>query len=312
MMTTLDIHAASPDELAAAHRNVFDIWSKGLPLEEHLRLRLESPKHGLANWYVGTLAGQVVVSLGCYPLVLSYRGELVPGFSIGSVYTVKEFRGHGFAPQLLEWVERQQRDVGAQIGLLYSDINPDYYARLGYVLCPSLEGWREVSDVVLPDTLAHHLVEISATDRWPELGRLYDTYHGAMPLSIARNAAYWRSLLERYTEDRFFALVDRNDNWHGYVRIGVNGQVWRITDYALADQSLDLAEALYAACFEFARASDAKRFGGWLPDHPSARQFFDLTPRHTEITMLKSLDATRPLDDELIELTSRFCEIDHV
>lgn len=312
MMTTLDIHAASPDDLAAAHRNVFDIWSKGLPLEEHLRLRLESPKHRLANWYVGSLAGQVVVSLGCYPLVFSYRGELVPGFSIGSVYTVKEFRGQGFAPQLLEWVERQQRDVGAQIGLLYSDINPDYYARLGYVLCPSLEGWREVSEVASSDALAYHLVEIAAADRWPELGRLYDTYHGAMPLSIARDAAYWRALLERYTEDRFFALVDKNGGWHGYVRIGVSGTTCRITDYALADQSLDLAEALYATCFEFTRASGAERFGGWLPDHPSARQFFDLTPRRTEITMLKSLDATRPLDDELVELTSRFCEIDHV
>ena len=44
MTTNLKIHAASDDELAAAHRNVFDIWSKGLPLEDHVRSRLNSPR----------------------------------------------------------------------------------------------------------------------------------------------------------------------------------------------------------------------------------------------------------------------------
>ena len=67
-MSDLDIHSASHDELLAAHRNVFDIWSMGRPLEAHLQYRLNSPSHGRARWYVGTLDGRVVVSLGCYPI----------------------------------------------------------------------------------------------------------------------------------------------------------------------------------------------------------------------------------------------------
>ena len=170
MTAKLDIHVASPQELAAAHRNVFDIWSKGLPLEEHLRTRLESPKHGLATWYVGTIDGQVVVSLGCYPLVFAYRGQLVPGFSIGSVYTVKEYRGQGLAPQLIALAEAEKLRSGAKIGSLYCDINPDYYARFGYELCPSLEGWLELKDAAVAAPPAYHLLEISAAERWPELG----------------------------------------------------------------------------------------------------------------------------------------------
>jgi GNAT superfamily N-acetyltransferase len=312
MPTSLDIHVASPDELAAAHRNVFDIWSKGLPLEEHIRFRIESPKHRLATWYVGTVDGRVVVSLGCYPITYAYRGRLVPGFSIGSVYTVDEFRGRGFAPQLMQWVEDRCRERGDQIGALYCDINPDYYARMGYELCPSLEGWRRPSEVEIPAGLAYHLEEISAIERWQDLSRLYDVYHGAMPISVARKPDYWRALLERFPEDRFYALDDRKGGWHGYLRINSEGDKWRIVDYALADQSLELAEALYAAAFQLAKTAGVGQLGGWLPDHSSARQFFDLTPRRTEITMLKSLSDDCPLDAEMLELASRFCYIDHV
>src|SRR5690606_23723815 len=131
-----------------------------------------------------------------YPLRFKYREQIVPGFSIGSVYTVSEVRGRGYAPQLLAWVENRQRDRGAKIGLLYSDIDPAYYERLGYELCPSLEGWLDPRSFATPAKPAYHLVEVDACQRWPELARLYGTYHGAMPLSIARDEAYWQALLE--------------------------------------------------------------------------------------------------------------------
>jgi predicted N-acetyltransferase YhbS len=312
MTEILDIHPASPEELAQAHRNVFDIWSKGLPLDEHLRTRLDSPKHKLAQWYVGTLAGDVVVSLGAYPLMFHYRGELVPGFSIGSVHTVREHRGKGFAQQLIAAVEQRNKAQGSQLALLYSDIDPHYYGRLGYLLCPSLEGWADLDSFTPGDHSGYRLEEISGPERWRELARLYDTYHGGMPLSIARAPDYWQALFARAPEDRFFGLLDRRDGLQGYVRLAATGAKWRITDYALADQSLELAESLYSAASGLAQREGAKSLGGWLPDHPSALQFFELTPRKTEITMLKSLDAARPLDDEMLELASRFCEIDHV
>src|SRR4051812_41546092 len=110
MSHPLDIHRASPDELVAAHRNVFDIWSKGLNLEEHLRYRLdESPSHIRATWFVGCLDGRVVVSLGAYPLMFRIGDKELPGIAIGSVYTVGEFRGRGFAPQLIKYVEDHYR-----------------------------------------------------------------------------------------------------------------------------------------------------------------------------------------------------------
>src|SRR5262245_45151853 len=119
MNDQLQIHAASHDELIAAHSNVHDIWSKGRPLDEHLRYRLESVSHSRAAWYVGAIDGRVVVSLGAYPVRFHLEGQQVRGIAIGSVYTVKDCRGHGFAPRLIDWVEEQARREGVAISVLY-------------------------------------------------------------------------------------------------------------------------------------------------------------------------------------------------
>ncbi len=312
MTTSLDIHPASREELLAAHRNVFDIWNKGLSLEDHLRYRLNSPSHRRADWFVGCLDGRVVTSLGCYPLRFRITGRELPGIALGSVYTLGEFRGRGFAPRLLGWVEDDQRQRQAALSVLYSDIDPDYYARLGYLLCPAWEGWRPPPDSPAVPSNRCRLVAVSPQDHLPALMKLYADYHGRLPLSIARDAEYWTAMLNKFADDTFHALLAGDERWLGYVRLGRKSDVLRITDFALADPSEELAESLYAAILELGRTSGARRVGGWLPDSAAARRFFELTPRRTEVTMIKPLAWQGPLDEELISRTSRFCEIDHV
>jgi GNAT superfamily N-acetyltransferase len=312
MATDLTIHAASGDELAAAHRNVFDIWSKGLPLEDHVRSRLNSPSHSRATWFVGCLADRVVVSLGCYPLMFCLDGMLMPGIAIGSVYTLGEFRGQGFAGTLLEWVENHARSHRAALSVLYSDIEPGYYARRGYVLCPSWVGWLDPCDAEPAPTHGHRLVPVSAREHLPRLAKLYADYHGGAPLSVARDQEYWQAILKKFVDDKFYALEDGRGAWSGYVRVGSKEGTWRITDFALANQSVELAEQFYAALLSLAAAGGAERVGGWLPDSQAARKFFELEPRGVEITMIKPLGRDISLSDEAIASTSRFCEIDHV
>ena len=312
MTNDLDIHLASHEEMVAAHRNVFDIWSKGMPLDEHVHHRLNSPSHVRARWFVGTLGGRVVTSLGCYPVSFWILGEELPGIAIGSVYTLTEFRGCGFAPRLLDWVERYERERQAALSVLYSDIDPDYYARLGYVKCPAYEGWREPKSVPTDTNSKSRLVVFSPMKHLPAMMRLYESYHSAAPLAFARGADYWTMLLQKFADDRFYALENQSGNWDGYARIGVKGSAWRITDFALADQSDELADELYAALFHLAAHGGAERFGGWLPDGAVTRKYWELAPRKTEITMVKPLAWSRELGDELIASTSRFCELDHV
>jgi predicted N-acetyltransferase YhbS len=312
MTHDLDIHAATSDELVAAHRNVFDIWGKGLSLDEHVQSRLNSPSHRRAAWFVGTLAGRVVTSLACYPMRFRVLGQELPGIAIGSLYTLAEFRGRSFAPRLLGWVENHAREAQAALSVLYCDIDPSYYERLGYTLCPSLEGWCDPQDIPPAKGATHRLVPLSSETDLPAIKKLYADYHGAAPLSVARDSEYWAMLLKKYAGDEFFALEDSKGTWQGYARLGRKGQAWRITDFALVDQSDALAAELYAAIVELARSRGASRVGGWLSGSGAAKQFFEFTPRRTEITMIKPLVWSGVLDHDLIAETSRFCKIDHV
>jgi GNAT superfamily N-acetyltransferase len=311
MTAELDVHEASPDELVAAHRNVHDIWNKGLSLDEHVRYRLESPSHRRATWYVGVHEGRVVTSLGCYPIHFRISGRRVSGIAIGSVYTLSEFRGRGCAPRLIDWVEQHERDRRAALSVLYSDIEPQYYARRGYTICPAWEGWTHPNEIA---ELAGgpRLKPISAEEHLEKLARLYADYHGAAALSVDRDEEYWRAMLKKSPTDTFHALVDDRGAWQGYVRLVAKSGAWRITDYALADQSEASCEALYRALAVGARAEGVSKLGGWVPDSPAARKFFKLSPRPREITMIKSLADQIVLDPPLVASTHRFCEIDHV
>jgi predicted N-acetyltransferase YhbS len=311
MTRDLDMHAASPDELVAAHRNVFDIWSRGRSLDEHVRYRLNSPTHRRAQWFVGCLDGRVVTSLAAHPVRFHVGGEDLRGIAIGSVYTLAEVRGRGYAAALIAWVERRTRNEGAALSVLYSDVNPAYYARQGYTLCPAWQGWRDVRES-LPGPVTQGLEPFSVNDRLADVKRLYASYHGAAPLSIARDDAYWAMMLEKYASDQFYALAGPGKAWVGYALLGSRANGCHLIDYALADQTDETAERLYAALLAAAAARGESRAGGWMPDSPAARKFFALEPRRDEITMIKPLAWGGTLSAEMIAGTSRFCELDHV
>lgn len=312
MATELDIHPASHDELLEAHRSVFDIWSKGRSLEDHLRYRLASPTHRRAEWFVGCVDGRVVTSLAAHPVGFRVLGEELPGMAIGSVYTVGDVRGKGYAPQLIAWVEDHKRKEEIGLSVLYSDVKPEYYARQGYALCPSWEGWRSASDELPAGEPSHQFVPLEIKDHLPLVKWMYSEYHGAVPLSIARNDEYWTMMLEKFSADQFYGLARPDESWAGYALVGEREGDWHIVDYALADQSDELAEQFYLAFLSEARAHGAQRAGGWLPDTGAVREFFNLTPRATEITMIKPLAWSGKLSPEMIAGTSRICELDHV
>jgi predicted N-acetyltransferase YhbS len=312
MTQDLDIHPASPEEIASAHRNVFDVWSKGRSLEDHVRHRLNSPTHRRAEWFVGCVDGRVVTSLAAHPIQFRIDGNTVSGIAIGSVYTTKDVRGRGLAPLLIAWVEDFKQRQGTGLSVLYSDIKPEYYVRLGYALCPSWEGFREAVHEAASSSLSYRLRAIDLAEYLPRIKQTYAEYHGALPLSIARNDNYWSMMLEKWSADTFYALEAGDGSWAGYVLVGPREDTWRVIDYAVVDHSDALAEQLYLAIGAAAQAADARRIGGWLPDTKGARRLFEFLPRNAEITMIKPLAWGGTLSPEMIAGAGHFCEFDHV
>jgi predicted acetyltransferase len=228
------------------------------------------------------------------------------------VYTLPEFRGRGFATRLLEHVEEHEAQASAVISLLYSDIDPKFYRRLGYNRCPSYEGWIDVATA--PDEVqpCYALVKFSASDGRAQLQALYDECHRNRTISIARDDDYWDFLLRKDSDDSFYWLRDAKGRVQGYVRLGWGDGACRIRDWALRDDSAAVLGSLLTGVVALARKKGAERVGRWLPDRPAVRSLCPLVARTREITMLKSLSPRLELDESLVCAAELFQEIDHV
>ncbi len=318
MPTELDIHPAARSERLQAYRNVHEVWGGGVDLDAYVRWRVESVQHNRATWFVGCLAGRVVTSLGCYPLRFRLCGTIEPGMAIGAVHTVPAHRGRGYAPQLIRWVEEYQQQRGTKLSLLYSDIDPDYYARLGYRICSSWHGRADQSSAAEllasppPESSGFKLLPSSAPDQWEMLADFYQQYHSGFAISISRNADYWKYLLAKDRDDLFFWLHDSASNRRGYVRVGPDGNLWKIRDVGLDERCPNGLRTLLSELIRAGRARGVESISGWLPDKPAVRALFRLVERRDEVTMLKSLDRSISLPQHILADAQNFCEIDHV
>lgn len=310
MSETLDIHPASDSERAAAFANLHDIWHGGMNAEDHLQHRLTYAKHRNATWYVGTLAGNVAVGLGCYKFDFRIRGEIVPGFAFGEVHTRAEYRGHGYAPKLLDWVEQHQKSQGRTLGMLYSDIGNDYYRRLGYEICASNEGWTALKESAKP-TSSVKLVPFERETESNYMAETYVNHHATRAISIARSADYWTYLLSRNPKDEFF-LVEAGGVRRGYVRIAVGARKLLIRDIALENDDTSLRRDLMKSIISLGHDRGVEEVGGWVADTPLHRELFTIAPRKTELTMLKPLRPDLLLTTDIIRDVDHFQEIDHV
>ena len=313
MAETLDIHPASPEERLQCYENVYEFWPMASSLEEHLQLRLASPKHQRAHWYAGCLGGKVVASLGCFPLKFHIDGREVEGFSIGSVHTRPEYRRRGFGAAVMDWAERDRMKQGARLSSLYSDIDPDYYAKQGYLRCPSWNARAATHPASLgTGERCWALQQFSASQALPELQEIYRAYHGTYPLAVARSLGYWKYTLLKQPGDEFHWLKDPESQTQGYIRVTEMGRAWQISDFAVRRERSDSLRLLFRLVIDLAKRKGKTGVGGWLPNEPATRSLFDLQARTESVTMVKSLDSSLKIEQKHLATADRFCKIDHV
>ncbi len=314
MTEFLDIHLASDAERCRAHENCHDVWSLGLPLAEHVARREDSALHRRARWIVGCLNGQVVAALASHPLRVKLHGRSLPGIGIASVHTLNAFRGQGIAQRLIRWAESYEQLQGARFSALFCDIEPRYYARLGYILCPSHIGTAAAAPCEVDSGFSLRVVGANEVygHRIPRLAEIYDSDHGRRALAIERTADYWEHLAERKPTAENFWLNSEGGDECGYLCARTADRGLVIEDHAVRDGAPTLRTALLRLAIDLAHERGLSQVMGWLPAEPPAEELFTLSPRKTEITMVKSLDMAITLDDEAIRSTDWWQEIDHV
>ncbi|MCS6918413.1 MAG: GNAT family N-acetyltransferase [Fimbriimonadales bacterium] len=136
---------------------------------------------------------------------------------IANVATLPEYRGRGYASQLLQDLHRVMDSEDFAFGLLFTGIH-DFYGRHGWERLPlplyqatpapfDLSGWR--FRIAEPDDLAQ-------VQRW------YDAFYADHPLSVQRDDAYWQ-VWTRWTDakwrGKFYIAEDASGAARGYAAL---------------------------------------------------------------------------------------------
>jgi len=277
---------------AASHTHPF--WGKSVDLATHVSWQFEQLRRAgpAILRYVGLVddTAGLVASIKRYALALSLPGGGVASVvGIGAVFTREDARKSGAASALLEAVLAEARAEGMSAALLYSDIDPAFYARLGFHAFPAFE--HTAAPEALPASSAL------------SLRRAEDRDEGAM--LAAYEASFDPSFLRPHRTPevfRFFRWRNRaegawilraEDRDVGYLLATARGAgpdrtLW-VDEWAAPD--IARSEVL-GVVRRLAEREGARTVAGHLRPE-EARPFFDARPLTAEIPMVA------PLDDRL-------------
>ena len=120
----------------------FPVWGEGLVREaygKYNRAQAGTP-WGAANLRRFALVderGEMLSSAKRYDLVASLDGDTIKTIGLGAVFTPEARRGHGYGGELLRQMMDQAAAEGFGLALLFSEISPGYYERLGFRQLPT-------------------------------------------------------------------------------------------------------------------------------------------------------------------------------
>lgn len=83
--------------------------------------------------------GRVLSSAKRYRVRASLDGREIGVVGIGALFTPQRMRGRGFAERLIEQILADARSEGAELAILFSEIDPAFYEAMGFVAIPRRE-----------------------------------------------------------------------------------------------------------------------------------------------------------------------------
>lgn len=125
-------------------RESHDIWSDGLTRQAYERFNAAQTRTAwgsrrLRRFALLGDAGDVLSSAKRYDFDARLDGRDISVVGIGAVFTPEEARGQGHARRMVHELTSAAANEGADLALLFSEIDPAYYEALGFVAVPRRE-----------------------------------------------------------------------------------------------------------------------------------------------------------------------------
>jgi GNAT superfamily N-acetyltransferase len=217
----------------------------------------------------------VLASAKLYRLEAVLDARAVQVVGIGAVFTTPTARGRGAARELLDrLIERAAAD-GADLALLFSEIGPDYYARLGFDVIETPDRQLRVTESThygAPMTMVRggddrDLADIVALGRTrAERYRFHlDRDRDLVQFAIARKRllAGFAPLGARALH---FFIAEEGASAAAYVVISMHGQEWTLEEAGDRDPTGARAGAILQALIAREPAEQRSSIKAWLPE----------------------------------------------
>jgi GNAT superfamily N-acetyltransferase len=129
-------------------RESFPLWNDGLQFDQYVRFWDAQRRTPWGAAHLDRVAlveeGAVTSSAKRYDLGARVEGRIRRLLGIGAVFTSPSRRGRGGARRLLETMLEHAVTEGYEYAMLFSEIDPSLYAKLGFAPVPLLEARLEV------------------------------------------------------------------------------------------------------------------------------------------------------------------------
>jgi predicted N-acetyltransferase YhbS len=320
----LDLVAAEGailDEILAA---TFDIWHEGLSRRAYARYysaQRATPwgRAHLRRWALVDGA-MVLSSAKLYQFSAVLDGRPIRVIGLGAVFTPPAHRGHGYARMLIDRLLQRATAAGVDMALLFSEIDPDYYHRLGFVVVPRSNLLLRVVESDrrgAPATLVR-AGEERDLDAVVDMGRarasryrLYlDRDRDVVHFALAKKRLLAGQGPAGEREVHFF-VAEEGASAAAYVVITARGGAWTIEEAGDRDPSGARLGAILQTLIARDPAERRPSIGGWLPSDfcPPQVRIADRRAAR-DVMMVRPLTARGTPSAALVETDALFWNAD--
>jgi GNAT superfamily N-acetyltransferase len=292
----MQIREATDDDITTVLGLTHALWGGDAPLAAYVSrtkaLFGSSAGRELAAFIVGVDdAGRILTACKRYRLAMRQESRILPTVGFGAVFTAPEHRRAGHAAAMLKGVMAQEAARGARLALLFTDIGPDYYERLGF---------REVAcDRATAEAMPGPAPFEGLGDRSSDSLLAFST--PADPgLALVPSPAYWRYKLQRNRPE--LLVYAPGGTPKGFLALHASPQGLFVEEAGYAP-NVDATE-FWRAVRSLAHGRGLPAVAGWLP-RSTAPAGFTFAPLPTARPMIA------PLAGDVIPPTVQFWANDH-
>lgn len=302
-MHTLSYHTLDAAGVHQAALQTHALWNQGLSFDHYLsRIEDAIRRMGPAMRYVGHFDenGALVASLRLLDLRAHTATSAARIAGIAAVFVDEQRRGAGHGRALVQAAVADARERGFEAALLFSDIAPEFYVRMGFVEFPALDWSADTCALPAEDAL-HVRPAIDAGQE--RLRGIYNCDADRCEFRPVRSETVWRYFRWWRAAPTDLILLD-GPHETGYMNVRAEPGGLRVFEWVAPEVRSD---RVWASVRGYAEARGLSRVYGWL--RPGRREhWMTVTPRHDAIPMLACLSGGFVMPDGV---GAAFDELDH-